>query len=234
MPLFQRRKMDSPDPRFSLGSVLHKDDFTDTSLKNWVSELEGGGKVEARKGRLEIDVPKGATVWFRPKLSGPVLIEYQATVLQKGGPNDRVSDLNCFWMAQDPRHPDALLESRRSGKFTDYDSLILYYVGLGGNTNTTTRFRRYIGKPGDRPLRPEDDHQEPAYLLRPNVRQRVRLVASNRLIQYYRDDTKVFERIDPTPYTSGWFGLRTTANHMEIEQFRVYSLTNLRGEAAPS
>ena len=40
----------------------------------------------------------------------------------------------------------------RSGAFADYNDLLTYYVGLGGNRNTTTRFRRYIGDPVLRPL----------------------------------------------------------------------------------
>ena len=35
----------------------------------------------------------------------------------------------------------------RSGAFAEYNDLLTYYVGLGGNRNTTTRFRRYIGDP---------------------------------------------------------------------------------------
>ena len=40
----------------------------------------------------------------------------------------------------------------RSGKFEEYNDLLTYYVGLGGNRNTTSRFRRYIGDPILRPL----------------------------------------------------------------------------------
>ena len=94
---------------------------------------------------MEIDVPAGCTVWLKQRLDGPVMIEYEATVLRAGGANDRVSDLNCFWMARDSRSPDDLFATPRSGKFADYNPLKCYYVGLGGNTNTTTRFRRYVG-----------------------------------------------------------------------------------------
>ena len=73
------------------------------------------------------------------------MIQYEATVVSAGGPNDRVSDLNSFWMATDPRTPEDLFAHDRSGKFAEYNLLDMYYVGLGGNGNTTTRFRRYIG-----------------------------------------------------------------------------------------
>ena len=107
-----------------------------------------------------------------------------------GGPNDRVSDLNCFWMARDARSPDDIFATRRSGQFADYNQLRTYYVGLGGNGNTTTRFRRYIGDVENRPLLPEHDLRDPENLLKPNVPQLVRLVACGPLIGYQRDDKR--------------------------------------------
>ena len=82
-------------------SVLARDDFG-KDLSGWISELEKGGTVQARDGAMEIDVPAGCTVWLKQRLDGPVMIEYEATVLRAGGANDRVSDLNCFWMARFP------------------------------------------------------------------------------------------------------------------------------------
>ena len=76
-------------------------------------------------------------------------------MIHAGGTHDRVSDLNCFWMATDSRSPDDLFATRRSGKFSDYDRLRTYYVGLGDNGNSTTRFRRYIGTQDLRPLLPD-------------------------------------------------------------------------------
>ena len=83
-----------------------------------------------------------------------MLIRYEATMVQAGGANDRVSDLNAFWMATDARTPGDLFAARRSGKFADYNQLRTYYVGQGGNGNTTTRFRRYIGDTELRPMLP--------------------------------------------------------------------------------
>ena len=136
---------------FTIGRTLFSDRFA--TLRAWTSELEQPGKVETRNGLLSIDVPAGCTVWFRPELAGPLLIQYQARMVQAGGPNDRVSDLNAFWMATDSRSPADLFATRRSGKFADYNQLRTYYVGQGGNGNTTTRFRRYIGDTGRPPAR---------------------------------------------------------------------------------
>lgn len=216
--------MPSPDSRFSVGPLLFQEDFLDPALPNWATELESAGTVTAAGGCLTVDVSEGCTVWFRQTLDGPLLIEYEAVVIGRGGPNDRVSDLNCFWMAQDPDRPGRLLESPQSGRFADYDTLCTYYVGQGGNGNTTTRFRRYKGQAGDRPLLPENDRHAPADLLRPNVPQTIRLAASGPLIQYYCDNRRLFEMHDPAPYTEGWFGLRTVRSHIEVRHFRVFRL----------
>ncbi|HUB25357.1 MAG TPA: DUF6250 domain-containing protein, partial [Tepidisphaeraceae bacterium] len=173
---------------YAVGKLLQSDDFH--GLSQWKCELEGGGKVTVHDGKLDIDVPAGATIWFVPRLSGPLMIQYDATVISAGGPNDRVSDLNCFWMATDSRSPDDIFGCARSGKFADYDQLLTYYVGLGGNSNTTTRFRRYIGKKDNRPLLPQNDLRARQDMIVANRRQRIELVAYGSLIQYWRDDKR--------------------------------------------
>ncbi len=100
----------------------------------------------------------GATIWLKSPLAGPVLISYGAVAIGARGSNDRVSDLNCFWMARDVRSPGTSLPRSRSGKFAEYDRLMLLLCRLRRrNANTTTRFRRYIGEQGNRPLRKEHD-----------------------------------------------------------------------------
>jgi hypothetical protein len=201
--------------------VLFSDDFQH-GLAQWSSELEKPGKLESHGGILAIDVPAGCTLWFRPELQGPVIIEYDARMVRAGGPNDRVSDLNAFWMATDARSPEDLFAAKRSGKFGDYNQLRGYYVGQGGNWNTTTRFRRYIGDAVERPLLPEHDLRSADVLLQPNIWQTVRLVAMGGRIQYYRDGRLIFDFSDPEPYTRGHFGFRTTYSHVELRKFRVY------------
>jgi len=214
----------SSEPWFVLGELLASDDFAG-GLGQWLVELEAGGTVSARTRALEIDVPAGCTVWFRRPLEGPLLIAYQATVVDAGGPNDRVSDLNCFWMATDARSPDNLLATHRSGRFPDYDQLRCYYVGLGGNGNTTTRFRRYVGESGNRPLLPEHDLSAREFLLAANSAQTIQLIAAGGVIGFYREGRQLFAFDDPEPYTRGWFGFRTVHSHLRIRNFRVYRLT---------
>ncbi len=196
-----------------------------SGLSEWYVELERGGRVEARAGKLIIDVPAGASIWYLRLLRGPVSIRYDATVIARGGSNDRVSDLNCFWMATDARAEDGdFFGVTRSGAFPDYNRLRCYYVGHGGNNNSTTRFRRYIGDQEIRPLLPEHDLHENRVLLEPNRTYRIELIADGGRIQYRCDGELIFDFRDDAPYTEGYFGLRTVRNHMQIESFRVVDL----------
>ncbi len=224
LTLLATRPSDSLEQQFSIGKQLYSDDF-ETDSGQWVSELEKGGSIAPGGGKLDIDVPAGASVWFKPMLRGAILIQYEATVIKAGGSNDRVSDLNCFWMARDFRNPDDLFAVARTGKFEDYNRLLTYYVGLGGNGNSTTRFRRYIGDPVLRPLLPQYDLRGSENMITPNVGQLIQLVACDQIVQYYRDGHRIFDFHDGLPYTSGWFAFRTTKNHMEIRHFRVFMLT---------
>ena len=202
---------------------LYADDFRH-GLGQWLVELEQGqGTVRAADGAMTFDVPKGATAWFRPELNSPVEIRFTAEAVSGGGAHDRVSDLNCFWMADDPRSPGALLARPRSGAFADYDTLRTYYVGLGGNSNTSSRFRRYVGN-GERPLLPQHDLSAPDDLIAANRPYRIRLIADGSRIEYWRDDRRMFALDDPAPYRRGWLGLRTTWNHMTVRDFSVWTV----------
>lgn len=214
-----------------IGELLAHDDF-DRDLSHWVVEQTPSGTTRIKEGRLDIDDGAGpndkggCTVWFKQKFAGPILIEFEATMIQRGGPNDRVSDLNCFWMAIDPRHPDDLFaeSAKRAGNFPAYDPLRLYYVGYGANGNTTTRFRRYPGD-GSRPLDPgKGELLDAKYLNVPNRPVKIQLVADGEHVQYLRDGEVIFDLIDPAPLREGWFGFRTVRNHMQIDHFRVYRL----------
>ena len=143
-----------------------------------------------------------------------------------GGAHDRLSDLNCFWMAVDPRAVDTppfAPTHARTGKFSDYDSLFTYYVGYGGNKNATTRFRRYDGS-SERPLLPEHDLNAKKFLLAPNHTYRIRLVARDGIAEYWRDGEKIFTFRDPAPLTGGWFAIRTVRSHLVIRDLRITPL----------
>jgi hypothetical protein len=190
-------------------------------FRHWVVESENpAARIRLRHGVLDIDTPAGLTLWLSHELVGPVRIDFDATLVSAGGPNDQVSDLNVFWMARDPGGTP-VPSGRRSGRFQDYDDLETYYVGLGGNRNTTARFRRYVGEPGNRPLLPRHDLSGPGVLLVPNRRQRITLIADGPRIEFRRDGIALFVYEDDAPYTRGWFALRTTFSHLRIESLRV-------------
>lgn len=111
-------------------TVLYQDNF-DKPLDtlSWKVEMLPGenAKVNTENQKLVIDAPYGVTFWFKHKLTVPVRIEYDWKVVVADGINDRLSDLNQFWMATDPKNKDLFT---RNGKFSDYDSLSLYYVGM--------------------------------------------------------------------------------------------------------
>lgn len=188
-------------------------------LRAWAIEQMPGGTVTTRDGALVIEDEGGCTVWLREPIAAPVEISYEVTAISRGGPHDRVSDVNCFWMATDPKHPDAA-PTGRTGKFEDYDALRLYYVGMGGNTNSTTRFRRYAGD-GTKPLLPEHDLTDRRFLLEANRTYRLRVIARDDLAEFWRDGERLFAFRDPAPLTRGWFGFRTVKSHLEIRHFTI-------------
>lgn len=192
------------------------------NLAGWVVEQQPGGTVSARDGVLVIDDKAGATVWRREPLRAPVKIRFKARLT--GCEDRRVSDLNCFWMATDPRSPEdffAAAKTGRDGRFATYDRLRTYYVGCGGNGNTSTRFRRYDGT-GARPLLPEHDHKEPAALLEGGREYQIEItVAENGRTTWARDGVVWFDFLDPEPLREGWFGFRTVWSRIELRDFAV-------------
>lgn len=209
---------------FRRGQLLAADDFQQ-DLSAWIVEQQPGGSVAIRDGALVIDDAGGCTVWFRRRLDAPVVIACEVMASSAS----RVSDMNFFWMATDPRRPDDLFapDHGRTGKFSTYDGLRTYYVGYGGNTNTTTRFRRYDGS-GARPLQPEHDLGAPEYLLQPDHLYRIELIAADGRVQFVRDGEVVFDMRDPAPLESGWFGFRTVHSRIVVKSFAVF-----RAEGAP-
>ena len=200
------------------GKLLYADDFSAT-LDRWVQEFRAapGSSVTAANKRMTMDLAGDATVWFKPKLSGDILISYRRKVLMNGGANDRLSDLNQFWMATDPQNENLFT---RDGTFKQYDNLRLYYAGIGGNSNTTTRLRKYDG--GERTLL--SDLGEQRYLLEPNREYTIQIAVYKGCTRLLVDGVTYFSYRDPAPLTAGYFGLRTTHSRQEISDFKVYQL----------
>jgi len=200
------------------GALLHKDDFQG-ELAGYVAEYARtpGNLVANRDGRLLIDVDSGATVWLDKPLAGDLVISYTRRVVVEGGKNDRLSDFNHFWMAQDPRKASLFT---RSGKFEDYDDLTMYYAGIGGNTNTTTRLRRY----GDGKRMLIGEHLDAAHLLAPNRDYQVEIAVYKGCTRMLVDGAEVFNYRDPQPLMQGYFGFRTTWSRQTIDNLTIYQL----------
>ncbi|GAB3453593.1 hypothetical protein GCM10027321_03910 [Massilia terrae] len=200
------------------GQLVWEDDFSGP-LKGYVLEYAKtpGNVIEDRDGRLVMDVDSGATVWLDKPLSGNLLITYTRRVEVGGGKHDRLSDFNHFWMARDPRNANLFT---RSGKFEDYDDIDMYYVGFGGNTNKTTRFRRY----GDGQRVVIGEYLDAAHLLKPNRDYQVEIAVYNGCTRMLVDGQEYFSYRDPKPLTSGYFGFRTTWSRQTIDNLRIYQL----------
>ncbi|MFB6343278.1 DUF6250 domain-containing protein [Saccharicrinis sp. FJH62] len=207
-----------PD-QYKKGRLLYADDFSD-GLKQWVPEVENkpGSYVKVEDGKMIADVQGGATIWFRHELQGNILIEFTRAVIINGGPNDRLSDMNMFWMATDPNN-DTLFT--RNGVFARYHPLLLYYAGIGGNTNSTTRFRKYDGT-GNRIL--YTDYSDEAHLLKPNKTYKIQIVVYNGTTKLFQDGEMYFSFADDDPLTEGYFGFRLVKSHQTMDDFKVYRL----------
>ena len=195
--------------------------------KYWKVESESSDyQVSFSGDTCEILSPKGLTLWRKEKMQGDVIIEYDACVVDEGKPGDRLSDLNCFWMASDPGAKDIWQRMDwRKGEFLKCYSLQLYYLGYGGNYNSTTRFRRYDGNQAgvtDASQRPGilKEYTDKEHLLVPNKWYHIKLVNKGDRVQYYIDGERLVDFCDPRPLTEGWFGFRTTLSRTRITNFR--------------
>ena len=187
------------------------------AAKNWRVEAEKGGYVKWLGDTVaDIHAPGGLTLWNTQKMQGNVVIEYDARIVS----DERVSDLNCFWMASG---------GAKSGRFVDYYAQTMYYMGYGGNYNKTTRFRRYNGdsrgieQPEYRPaiLR---EYTDEAHMIKPDHWYHIRLEQIDGRVRYIIDGDCLVDFIDLHPLTEGFFGFRTTLAHAQLKGFSYRQL----------
>ena len=190
----------------------------DTTI--WKVELQPapGSIVKVVAGGLQLQTGAGVTVWLNKRLPGNIMITYDRKIVVQNGSFDRLSDLNQFWMASDPHHSNLFT---RSGKLEDYDSLQLYYVGMGGNSNKTTRFRRYDGM-GNRLLIGE--FLDTAHLLKPNQTYHITTINNCGRVSFWVNGKLYFTYTDPAPLITGYFGFRSTKSNQIISNLKVYQL----------
>ena len=202
---------------------------------HWLIESESPlTRVLLRNDTLDITSPKGLSLWWDQPLAAPCVITYRACVVMNGGPCDRLSDLNCFWMASEPVTSNKEAESplrgisSRAGRFVESYRLQCYYLGFGGNYNSTTRFRRYNGDTlaiTDETRRPAilKEYTDSAHLLRPNHWYEVRIeILSDGNTRYFIDNECLVDYKDSSPLLRGWFAFRTTWSHIRLTAFQIH------------
>ena len=205
--------------------------------KYWRVESESSDyRVTFQDDTCEIVAPKGLTLWRKEKLKADCAVEYDVQVVVESPlgeavkETDRLSDMNCFWLASDPAQRDIWQRMDwRSGVFTRCYTLQMYYLGYGGNYNTTTRFRRYTGD--ERGVdsishRPAilTEYTDSAHLLRPNHWYHIRLQTIGGRTEMWVDGERIVSYLDPEPLTEGWFGFRTTLSHTRITHFQCVQI----------
>lgn len=213
---------------FCLSFPLH----AQITLKYWtVEDHSGEMRIEVAGDTMDITAPKGLTLWYNKHLAGDYEICYHVKMLMQGGKYDRLSDLNCFWGANDPKYPNDLYarSAWRKGIFGHYNTLDLFYVGYGGNYNSTTRFRRYFGSkyhmdsPEVKPLIKE--YKEPNHLLIPNQWYRIHIRVTGEVTTYSINGEELFRYTIKAGEGDGHFGLRLLANHVLFTDFRIKELS---------
>lgn len=200
-------------------------------MNDWIVEDHSGELgVQLKNDTFDIISPDGLTLWYNKELTGEYAIEYDIMMVMNGGVNDRLSDLNCFWAAKDPKFPqDILARSEwRDGVFSQYNSLRLFYVGYGGNHNTTTRFRNYRAD-----LYPMDsdslklsihEYTDTENLLKPNHWYSIRIIMEDEQTTYSVNGKPLFSKIIREDDKTGYFGLRLLTNHVLFRGFRITRL----------
>ena len=183
---------------------------------------------------MDIVSPDGLTLWYHERLTGNYEISYKVQVVMEEGRNDRLSDLNCFWGANDPLYPDHFFTRKnwRNGIFENYNSLNLFYVGYGGNENKTTRFREYNGnlfgqdKSKLAPIIKE--YTDTPHLLKGNDWYEVRIRVENHTTTYSINNKELFRREMKDGKGEGHFALRLWKNHIRLTDFKIRRDLSLR------
>lgn len=200
------------------GSIWHAEDDSDELCITILGDT------------LDIVSPGGMTLWYSKQLKGNYEISYDASMPMQGSEVDRLSDLNCFWGAKDPLYPnDILARSQfRNGTFSNYNSLDLFYVGYGGNYNSTTRFRRYYAEFYDK----NDSLNKPlihAYTDKANLLEagkwyHIVITVTQEITSYTINGKELFCIPIQPGDGNGYFGLRLFQNHTLFTGFNVKQL----------
>jgi hypothetical protein len=201
--------------QFKIDTIISQDNLDDrqTFQKNWIvqqSQADSAIKryVQIQSGKLEVQDPRGCTIWFKNKFKGPVMISYYVTAPSRFNESNNIvpRDINQFWMANTADGIDVdgnggLFDyGKYNGDFKSYDDIKGYYASTGGgnakNYNRTTRMRRYprsvdgnlVDHPG---LNTRDN--DSSFLIVPDKEYLIQLIAANDIVQYIFDGKIVYE-----------------------------------------
>jgi rhamnogalacturonan endolyase len=110
---------------------------------------------------------------------------------------------------------------KRKGAFREYDSLRMYYVGMGGNYNSTTRMRRYDGKAD---LKIIGEYRDREHLLSPNKTYHIMMLVKDGLVKFIVDGQTFFSFKDDKPLSKGWFAIRSTKSRQVIDNVKIWQV----------
>jgi len=182
--------------------------------KYWRVESEAPDyRVTFHGDTCELLSPKGLTLWRKEKMKAGMTVEYDALVVD---------------VASDPQAKDLWARAAwRSGIFVRCYTLQMYYLGFGGNHNTTTRFRRYNGDEAgveNAQKRPAilKEYTDAAHLLKANHWYHWKIESKQGHTRIFVDGECIVDYLDPEPLEEGWFGFRTTLSRTRITNFKSY------------
>lgn len=197
-------------------------------LEKWIAEDESATmQLTLASDTLDIVAPGGLTLWYNEYLTEPYEIGYHISMPMQGGEYDRLSDLNCFWAAADPLYPDNIFvrSTWRNGVFKNYNTLNLFYVGYGGNENTTTRFRRYYAEyygVDDARVKPLiAEYTDRAHLLASGKWYHIVIRVEKGVTTYSVNGEELFRASLKSGEGDGYFGLRLLQNHVLMTGFEI-------------
>lgn len=90
-------------------------------------------------------------------------------------------------------------------------------MGMGGNYNTSTRFRKYLQ--GDKKILV--DFADAPHLLEANKTYHIVIEVLNGVISFCIDGVRFFEWKDPQPFLGGYFAFRSTKSRQEINDLQI-------------
>lgn len=203
---------------FAQSAMADEDALLHWAGENWRVEQEASTPASSTRqepdGSLLIQAHKGMTLWLLRPLAGSYTLTLDRTLLPSA-PACRLSDMNFFWAAHEPNNT---LPRTRDGTLVSYNSLILVYAGIGGNANTTTRFRWYDGT-GARLLLQEST--QPQDLLQAAHTYHFTLRINKNTSTVLIDGKKIFTHTLPLG-PAGYFGIRTVGSCQTLNHFALH------------